>query len=143
ILSDNLFANTDSRLVRYFHLKSINNFIQHFSDIKSVDDQIWVYNSLKKYFEEANNRVNDINRNMGSKLFDFHLQKIASYYDSNLGFSFVLNPVYTTTIYFIIFLVLFFFFNYWVSLVAVVIYAFQMIRVTNKYRTRKVYSLFY
>ena len=80
---------------------------------------------------------------MGSKLFDSHLQKIANYYATSLGFSFVLNPFYTTTVYFIIFLALFLFFSYWASLVAVGVYVYQMIRVNKKYKTRKVYSLFY
>jgi hypothetical protein len=142
-LSDHLFANTDTRQVRYFHLKSINNFIHHFGEIHSRDDQIWVYNSLKSYFGEATKNGEDLDRNMSSKLFDRHLQKIADFYDGNLGFSFVLHPSYTTTIYFIIFLLLFFSFGYWTSLIAIVVYAFQMFRVAKKYRTRKVYSLFY
>ncbi len=142
-LSNDLYANSHIKLVRYFHLKSVNNFIYHLDEVQPKQDQLWIYYSLKDYLEDAAKGNKYISRNLGAQLFHTYLEKIAAYYSSRHGFSLVISPVYTTMFYFILFLACYFIFNIWISLIPIGIYIVQMIRVTKKYRTRRVYGLFY
>ena len=88
---------------KYFHLKTIENLIFHFDDIRSESDKKWVYETLDEYFQKCSNLSTSIDRRISKKLFFEFLDKVTDYYHSNLGFSILINR---TVVYFIYVLLL-------------------------------------
>ena len=48
---DNVTNKIDLSSIRYLHVNTISNFIDHFHEIDSEKDRQWVYGSLIEYFE--------------------------------------------------------------------------------------------
>ena len=70
---------------KYFHLKTIENLIFHFDDIRSESDKKWVYETLDEYFQKCSNLSTSIDRQISKKLFFEFLDKVTDYYHSNVS----------------------------------------------------------
>ena len=99
---------------KYFHLKTIENLIFHFDDIRSESDKKWVYETLDEYFQKCSNLSTSIDRRISKKLFFEFLDKVTDYYHSNLGFSILINRTVVYFIYVLLLILCHYFFAFYV-----------------------------
>lgn len=128
---------------KYFHLKTIENLIFHFDDIRSESDKKWVYETLDEYFQKCSNLSTSIDRRISKKLFFEFLDKVTDYYHSNLGFSILINRTVVYFIYVLLLILCHYFFAFYVLLSVAGLFAFQIFISFRKFKQKKVYGLFY
>jgi len=128
---------------RYFHVKTIENLIFHFEEIKTENDKNWVYETLVEYFKMCSEYVPSIDRETSKNLFNEYLDKITDYYHNNLGFVILMNRAIVYLVYFLILSLCYYFFNFYVVIVVASLFIYQIIRAFKKYREKQVYGLFW
>jgi hypothetical protein len=128
---------------RYFHIRTVENLIFHFEEIKTENDRTWVYEVLVEYFHKCSQLVPSIDRSLSKDLFNEYIDKITDYYHSNLGFVMLINRSIVYLFYLIILILCFIYFNIYVLLVVLSLCLLQIIKAYKKYKERKVYGLFW
>jgi hypothetical protein len=71
--------------VKYFHLKTVENFIFHFDGFKDRTKKRQIYATLTDYFDSIF-AIDSIDARLSKELFDRYLFKIARLYDMYLKF---------------------------------------------------------
>jgi|SRR4030095_1807936 len=128
---------------KYFHVKTIENLIFHFEEIKTENDKNWVYETLVEYFRKCSENVPSIDRDTSKNLFNEYLDKITDYYHNNLGFVVLMNRVIIYLVYFLILSICYYFFNFYVVIAVASLFIFQIIRAFKKFKEKQVYGLFW
>ena len=72
---------------KYFHLRSVQNFVHHFEKISNENDKLWILKNLNNYLESCESYINSIDRNISKDLYLKYLDKIGDYYRENLNFT--------------------------------------------------------
>ena len=75
-LMNELNASIGVNEKKYFHVKTIENLIFHFEEIKTENDKNWVYETLAEYFKKCFENVPSIDRDTSKNLFFEYLDKI-------------------------------------------------------------------
>lgn len=70
---------------KYFHLKSVDNFIFHFDGFKDKGKKRQIYATLTDYFDSIFT-IDTVDARLSKELFDHYLFKIARLYDMYLKF---------------------------------------------------------
>jgi hypothetical protein len=140
---ESLSENTSPHDRKYFHLKTLQNLIFHFDEIRNENDKRWVYSSLENYINECHNYIPSIDRTTSSQLYLQFIDKVTDYYRSYLGFILILDRNLLIIFYVVLFLLCYFIFNIWVSLIPIVFFILQFYRVYKKRKDKRVFSLFY
>src|ERR1700733_15141081 len=139
-LANELYASVGPNDRRYFHVKTIENLIFHFDEIKTENDKNWVHETLIDYFKICSKYVPSINRNTSKNLFNEYLDNLTDYYYNNLGFAVLMNRSIVYLVYFLVLVLCYYFFNLYVAMAVAAIFIFQVITAFKKYRARKVYG---
>jgi hypothetical protein len=140
---ENLMQQVAIEEHRYFHFGTIDNLLYHFDEVKTIADKRWVYSCLDNYFSDITTYINSIDRETSRSLHQQYLDKVTDYYNSNLGFIIMINRELFAGFYFVLFLIGYFAFNFWVSLIPVIIFAIRSFMIYKKWKDKRVYSLYY
>ncbi len=129
---------------KYFHLITVSNLIEHYTEIKNVSDQEWVFKSLQEYFNTSLNIAETIDRDLSQTLYNDYLSKITNYYDRHLKFSFFLDIWIVVALYCVLFFGSLFFIKFIVSLIAsALLCLLNLYYLLSKYRQKRTYGIFH
>jgi hypothetical protein len=129
--------------IKYLHYNTVNNFIFHFNDINNNTDKEWIYVNLSEYLSICKTMNEGIDRHASSQLYDQYLDKIASYYRSNLGFIMIVSKTLYIIIYLVVFVLLAVLFNFLVGFLVVPLLIFHFDYIGKKSKRKEAYGVFY
>ncbi len=138
-----LRSKSTSSETKYFHVNTIENLIAHFQQIKTENDKNWVYESLVEYFEQCSEYLPSIDRQISKDLFYTYIDKLTDYYQSNLGFTMLINRAVVYGVYILAILICYIFFSWYVLVGVICFIIFQTIRTYKKFKAKQVYGLFW
>lgn len=76
--------------IRFYHMRSIRNFIFHFNEIKSPNDKVYVFNYMDAYLDDViENGIYNINE--CKDLFNKYLYPVGKFYMQKLKFAIFLK----------------------------------------------------
>ena len=128
----------------YFHFNTLDNFIYHFERISNSDDRQWVYHTLNNFFDEASGLIDQIDVDSSNTIYEEYLSKIASYYDSYLGFTMHTYLWVVVPMYLIALLILGYFLNFYLVLLLLsALFIYHMTYLYNKHKQKKLFGTFY
>jgi hypothetical protein len=128
---------------KYFHLKTVDNFIFHLDKIKNEADKAWIYTTLKNYLLCCKQIDEELDREQSNQLYTKFIDKIGQYYRHNLKFRMIGNKVVYVIIFLVLILIAGLVFNFLVSLIIIPPFVHFLIYVSNKQKQKKVYGIFY
>ncbi len=125
---------------KFYHLKSIENFMLSFDEFGSMHTKYEAANILNEYFDYV--IANEISNEKDCKyLFFTFIEPIGNIYKRDLGFSFLFTTP-TIIIYFIptIFLMIYLKFPFYLTLSIATVGIFLFIKVLKKRESKKVFG---
>lgn len=87
----NFFESLVPEKRRYYHAKSIRNFIFHYKDLRNLADRERIYYLINSYFEFcSSNVISNIYDSL--KVYNDFIKPIGEYYCDHLGFIVFVKP---------------------------------------------------
>lgn len=83
---DELFRLVEDKEKRFFHPKSVENFIYHFRAIDSFEDRVRIFNILMEYMATCKRHVQKMDQRKSRSLYSSYIYKVGIYYHNNLEF---------------------------------------------------------
>jgi hypothetical protein len=93
-----LINSIDKNKKRYFHLRTVKNFILHFFEIKNDNVKSWIFKNLNEYLLESKSCLESIDGIRSRELYVKYLDKVADYYRENLQFTLYISFLTSTLI---------------------------------------------
>jgi hypothetical protein len=142
-LQSQLLSVAPNNKKKYFHFKTLNNFIYHINEIKNPTDLDWIYHSLIDHINAVMEFSNDIDVTIGYRLYEEYIIKIAGYYSKNLRFSmYAGSPL--TFLYMLLAGLLWYFLNIYYGIgIALILYIINLNYFFRKKREFRLYGIFY
>lgn len=128
---------------RYFHLKTISNFLNSFTNLKTYEDKLIVFKRLQEYLDFINSMdgIDSLDRKKSLELYKTYLSDISGLY-KKLGFEWYESSAYSIVI--ILILIAFIAFKPFIWIFGVM--TILLIRLIHKEylkANKKVYGLYY
>ena len=126
---------------RFYHLRSVENFIYHIDKIHSQSEREKMYDLLMTYFEASNQYSHYITIEDSLVLFNKYLKPIGKYYSDNHGFWIFVKP-WIIIVWIMIFFISMILFNVdrIVYVFFVLILSIYLCYIAKKFIQKKVYS---
>ena len=77
------------------HYRSVNNFLQYFTQLKTVSIKEQIIDLLEKYFSEIERMDYELTNSQSSELFRKYIMRIGTFYNSQLNFQSYMQPKLT------------------------------------------------
>jgi hypothetical protein len=125
---------------KYYHLKSIKNFIDHLNEFVSISDKKVAEELLSNYLEFVIHKEK-INQGEAKKIFVNHILPIGKLYSYHLNFSFILQ--FSSVVFFgllLVFLLFLFGTPYMILFFLVLLILIYLINRYRKLKSGRVYG---
>ena len=132
--------------MRFFHLKSVKNFIVHFNSIKDKRKKEFVYTKLYNYLSIISDMedISEMDRTTGKAFYDEYIEPVSGIYVRYARFSPYPGAKVLIFIFLIVFsLLLLIGAAYYVYLIVGFIFIFLFLRSEWKRKKSKVFGLFF
>ena len=84
--ANKIFANIQKSKWRYYHKKSVENFIFYLSKVKGKSEKDELAQIITNYLDEIDNEVEEVDMELSMYLYNQYLNKLASKFQWRLGF---------------------------------------------------------
>jgi hypothetical protein len=125
---------------RFYYLRTIENMIFHFNEIKDETDRSWVYQSLSEYLNKCFELLPKSIAESRKDLYDRYLYKLISYYHDYLGFPIIVFSNFLLVVYLSILIICSYFFKLWVVLLIGLLFLIQTMNSIKRYRNKRFYE---
>jgi hypothetical protein len=132
----------DDQQRKFYYLRTIENMIFHFDEIKNENDKNWIYEMLIEYLDKSFELMPQMSIKNSKHLYETYLDKVINYYhDHHLKFSMIVFSNFLLLFYLIILAVCSYFFQLWVPLLLGTLFLIQPLNSIKKYRNKRFYEV--
>lgn len=130
---------------KYFHPKTVRNFIDALPTIRNNNYRLIAYESLDKFLDECEQYLYSMDRKISASLWRKYLRTIAGYYRDDAAFAY--HPSFPGVFILFIpvfFIVKLFFFTWTIAIIfALLCYLVTVVYLNSKRKTNKSFGIFH